>query len=153
VRSNTLKAVIVAALLAGNCMPAVATTFQQSVVVTGSAGPGDTTQVTYNIPANWHFIVVAVLPVVASILGNPASMNAAVDLASPWSAGQQMYAAQWTITADANGVAVNPAYQALSPFYLFSASSGQVHLRCSVGNMTGSCIYVTRMIPSGDPVF
>jgi hypothetical protein len=109
--------------------------------------------VTYSIPGNWHFIVIAVLPVVSSVIGNPASMNAAVNAGTPYQGGGDIYAAQWTVTADANGVAVNPAFQALSPFYFFSATSGSVKLRCSVGNMGGSCIFVTRMIPAGDPVF
>jgi hypothetical protein len=147
-----LKRVIIAAALAAASWGAGATTFIQTIAVTGSASPGDTTQVSYSIPSNWHFTVVAVLPVVASVSANPASMNAAVQTNAPWNVYDN-YVAQWTIVAGASGVQVSPAFQLLSPLYLFSATAGSVKLRCSVGNMAGSCIFVTRMIPSGDPVF
>jgi hypothetical protein len=156
-RFNSLKAAIIAGLLAATSLSASANTYVYSVVVTGSASPGDTTQVSYAIPANWQFVVVAVLPVVASVAANPASMNAAVDIGTPYGGGGvsygQMYAAQWTVISANTGVQVSPAYQALSPFYLFATTDGSVRLRCSVGNMSGSCIFVTRIIPSGDPVF
>ena len=154
VGSNYLKAAIIAGLLAGNSLSASAADFFQSVAVTGSASPGNTTQVQYFMGANSHFIVLGVLPVVASVAANPASMNAAVNItSSPYLGSGDIYAAQWTIVAGATGVQVNPAFQANSPFNFFSANSGSVNLRCSVGNMSGSCIFVTRIIISGDPVF
>lgn len=145
---------VAAAALAATTLSAQASTFVESDAVTGSANPGTATQVTYTIPANWSFIVVGVLPVVASVASNPASMAAAVDIAGAFTGNGQIYVGQWTILSTASGIQTSPAYQAISPLNLLNgAASVQVRLRCSVGNMTGSCIFITRMTPSGDPLF
>ena len=154
--SKLFRPSIVAAILAAFSFSAHATTFVEGDAVTGSASPGSATQVSYNILNNWTFVVVGVLPVVASVSGNPASIVAAVDASgTAFSGVGQIYVGQWTVVSTSAGIQASPAYQAISPLNLVnnSGSAIAVRLRCSVGNMTGSCIFMTRMTPSTDPVF
>ncbi len=142
--------------------PVLAITLGGSTAVTGAANPV-TTSVPAFILANSVFEVVGVIPVVSTVTGAPASMAASVYVgASNFSfcanpgpgCSNDMWAAQWTIISAPSGIQAVNAYQGTSVRLVNStASSRTVDLRCQVGQMTGSCIFVFREQPIADPLF
>ncbi|MDQ2869179.1 MAG: hypothetical protein M3S32_00450 [Acidobacteriota bacterium] len=144
---------------------ALAETEGLSTGVTGSATPASTA-VGYGVSGNKIFELIGVVPVVATVTGTPASMAASVTLPStgPLSfcgglgsttCSNDLWAAQWTIVSAPTGIQAIAAYQGSAPIRLVN-NTGQIaslSLRCRVGNMTGSCIFVTRLIVLTDPLF
>lgn len=133
-----------------------------STAVTGATDP-TTTGVVVSIPANFIFEVIGVIPVVNTVTGAPASMAANVNVGtfSAFNAcgsgtptcSNDMWAAQWTIVSAPTGIQAVNAYQGTSVKLVNSGSATNVILRCQVGQMTGSCIFVMRAQPIADPLF
>ncbi len=143
--------------------PSVATTVGFSSAVTGASNPA-TTALVISVPNNFIFEVVGVIPVVSTVTGAPASMAASVNVGtsggfnncgggSP-TCSNDMWAAQWTIVSAPTGIQAVNAYQGTS-VKLVNKTGGDagLSLRCQVGQMTGSCIFVMRVQPITDPLF
>lgn len=145
------------------CATGHAATTGFTSTVTGSASPA-LTQVNVGIPTNILVEVVGIVPVVSTVSGTPASMAAAVNVpggtfnqcggTSTPGCGNDLWVGQWTITSDSGGIRAVNAYQGGT--LKLSNNSGVtavINLRCQTGLMTGSCIFVLRLLPIGDPLF
>jgi hypothetical protein len=141
----------------------LASTIAVSSAVTGASDPS-TTQLNYGIPNNQAFEVVGVIPVISTVASNPASMAANVFVPNaPFNlcgavgtptCSNDMWVAQWTIQSDSAGVRAINAFQGGTLRLVNNSGSGSsVKLRCQVGQMTGSCIFVTRFLLLTDPLF
>lgn len=141
-----------------------ATTRGLSSAVTGAPNPA-TTAVTLTVPANSVFEVTGVIPVVSTVFGTPASMAASVNVGTSSiftyctlgltaTCNSDLWAAQWTIVSASTGIQAVNAYQG-STIKLVNTSvlGDSITLRCQVGQMTGSCIFVSRVQPIADPLF
>ncbi|MEO8191780.1 MAG: hypothetical protein ABI682_15710 [Acidobacteriota bacterium] len=134
-----------------------------STAVTGAPNPA-TTGVGYGVGPNTILEVIGVIPVVSTVTGTPASMAANVNVGtsglfnlcgtgSP-TCSNDVWAAQWTIVSAPTGIQAVNAYQGTSVKLVNNTASGAaVSLRCQVGLMTGSCIFVTRVMATSDPLF
>ncbi len=142
---------------------ASATTFALSSAVTGSPNPA-TTAVDFNISANRIFEVMGVIPVVSTVTGAPASMAASVYVGIGGTfngcgtgtpvCNSELWAAQWTIVSAPTGIQALNAYQGTSVRLVnTSGVTAAIQLRCQVGQMTGSCIFVTRQQLISEPLF
>jgi len=141
---------------------ALATTKGAASAITGAADPA-TTELGVSVSQNQILEIVAVLPVVSTVTGTPASMAASVDvqgtafalcLVSLPSCNGEMWAGQWTIVSTPAGLQAVNAYQGTSiKLVNTSASVVTVRLHCRVGQMTGSCIFVLREQFTSDPLF
>lgn len=134
-----------------------------STPVTGATNPA-TTGVTYGVLPNTIVEVIGVVPVVSTVTGAPASMAASVTVGTsgPFNlcgtgtgtCSNDVWAAQWTIVSAPTGIQAVNAYQGTSIKLVNNTAGGtSVSLRCQVGLMTGSCIFVTRLFPTTDPLF
>ena len=105
------------------------------------------------------------IPVVSTVTGSPASMAASVNVGttgafntcgaidSP-SCSNNMWAAQWTIVSAPTGIQAVNSYQGTSIKLVNNSGGGiPIYLRCQVGQMTGSCIFVSRFQLTTDPRF
>ena len=159
-RTRTLLAVAGLTLLAAST--SLASTIALSTAVTG-ASDASTTQITYIISTNFAFEVVGVIPVISSVASNPASMAANINVpnapfnicgAGTPTCSNDLWVAQWTIQSDSAGVRAINAFQGGTLRLVNNSGSGSsVNLRCQVGQMTGSCIFVARFIQLTDPLF
>ncbi|MCA1582831.1 MAG: hypothetical protein LC796_15870 [Acidobacteria bacterium] len=136
-----------------------------SVIVTGAPNPATTELSGFSVPANLGLEIVGVVPVVATVVGAPASMAANVFMPSgsafnycgtgtPTTCENSVWIAQWTIVSTPSGIqAVNSFQGGTLKLVNNSAGSATVNFRCQVGQMTGSCIFAHRFIRTVDPVF
>ena len=140
-----------------------AATVGLSTAVTGATNPA-TTAVSYGVLPNQILEIIGVVPVVSTVTGNPASMAASVTLAAsgPFNlcgagfgtCSNDLWAAQWTIVSAPTGIQAVNAYQGTSIKLVNNTAGGtSVTLRCQVGLMTGSCIFVSRLFATTDPLF
>ncbi len=143
--------------------PVLATTFGYSSAVTGASNPA-TTALVIGVPTNFIFEVVSVIPVVSTVTGAPASMGAIVNVGTGGgfntcgggsaTCSNDMWAAQWTIVSAPTGIQALNAYQGTTIKLVNNSGAGAgLSLRCQVGQMTGSCIFVLRVQPITDPLF
>ncbi len=157
-RSGALAASLL--LLSGT---GFAATVALSTPVTGATNPA-TTAVGYGVLGNTILEVIGVVPVVSTVTGTPASMAASVNVGTsgPFNlcgagsglCSNDVWAAQWTIVSAPTGIQAVNAYQGTSIKLINNTASGtSVSLRCQVGQMTGSCIFVTRLLATSDPLF
>ena len=135
-----------------------------SSAVTGAPNPA-TTAFTFNVPGNSIFELVGVIPVVSTVTGTPASMAATVNVgtASPFTycvegitstCSSDLWAAQWTIVSAPTGIQAVNAYQGSTVKLVNNTpGNGPITFGCQVGQMTGSCIFVSRVQPISDPLF
>lgn len=141
----------------------LASTEGASTAVTGSPTPV-ATAVSYGVASNKILEVMGIVPVVSTVTGTPASMAASVTVltSGPFNlcgsgsttCSNDLWAAQWTIVSAPTGIQALNAYQGSTIRLANNSASGtSVSLRCQVGNMTGSCIFVTRLLPIADPLF
>ncbi|MEP6770042.1 MAG: hypothetical protein ABJC61_15315 [Acidobacteriota bacterium] len=141
-----------------------ATTLGLSSAVTGASNPA-TTALAFSVPANSLFEVMGVIPVVSTVSGAPASMAASVNVGTSSNftycseglsaiCSSDLWAAQWTIVSAPTGIqAVNAFQGSTVKLVNNSVQPGAITLRCQVGQMTGSCIFVSRVQPISDPLF
>jgi hypothetical protein len=156
-----IASVALAFLVSGSL---VATTRGLSSAVTGAPNPA-TTALTFTIPANSIFEVMGVIPVVSTVSGAPASMAASVNVGTSSiftycsegltaTCNSDLWAAQWTIVSAPTGIQAVNAFQGSTIKLVNSGAQGDaITLRCQVGQMTGSCIFVSRVQPISDPLF
>jgi len=156
-----LASVALALLVSGSLS---ATTRGLSSAVTGAPNPA-TTALTFSVPANSIFEVIGVIPVVSTVSGAPASMAASVNVGTSSiftycsegltaTCNSDLWAAQWTIVSAPTGIQAVNAYQGSTVKLVNSgAQADSISLRCQVGQMTGSCIFVSRVQPISDPLF
>ncbi|MDQ2870260.1 MAG: hypothetical protein M3S32_05920 [Acidobacteriota bacterium] len=138
-------------------------TVASSTPVTGATNPA-TTAVPYGVLPNTILEIIGVVPVVSTVTGNPASIGASVNVgtsgpfnlcgAGSGTCSNDVWAAQWTIVSAPTGIQAVNAYQGTSIKLVNNTAGGTfVTLRCQVGLMTGSCIFVARFFPTTDPLF
>lgn len=143
--------------------PALATTKGAASAITGAVNPA-TTELGIFVSPNQIFEIIAVLPVVSTVTGTPASMAASVNIqGTPFAlcgsnsgpeCNGEMWAGQWTIVSSPAGIQAVSAYQGTS-IRLVNTSPSLINvlLHCRVGLMTGSCIFVFREQLTSDPLF
>ncbi|MCA1579892.1 MAG: hypothetical protein LC796_00590 [Acidobacteria bacterium] len=157
-RSGAPAVLVLLALLVSSTT--LASTGVISVTITGTTTPPPN-PLTLSFFNNTTLEVMAALPVVSTVTGSPASIAASLNMGTTLfntcgstACSGDLWAGQWTIVSAPTGIQAVAAYQGSSIRLVNnSGSSVNLTLRCQVGNMTGSCIFLIRITPISDPLF